>query len=82
MLSQELDVGIEYSELLKKIMQTRVGIAEDGISYQGVSKHLQFQPVIKEEVQAEDFEAAVKKNSARIPKEKANRSICSLSFCS
>lgn len=39
----------------------RVGVPDDGISYQGVTKHLQFKLVFEEKVQAEDFETAVKK---------------------
>lgn len=41
--------------------KTRVGAADDGITYQGITKHLHFQLVFEEKPQVEDFETAVKK---------------------
>jgi hypothetical protein len=53
----------------EKHAKTRVGTADDGIAYQGNTKHLQFKLVFKEEVQAEEFRFAVKK----IPQEYRKR---------
>ena len=46
-----------------------MGAADDGIAYQGITKHLQFQLVFKEKYQAEDFETTVMK----IPRENGKR---------
>jgi hypothetical protein len=43
--------------------KTRLGVPDDGISYQGVSAHIQFKMVFKEEFQAENFYSSVKKIS-------------------
>lgn len=45
----------------EKHAKTRVGTADDGIAYQGITKHLQFKLVFREEAQAEEFRTAVKK---------------------
>lgn len=45
----------------EKHAKIRVGAADDGIAYQGITEHLPFQLVFKEEHQAEDFETAVKR---------------------
>jgi hypothetical protein len=45
----------------EKHAKTRVGVTADGISYQGITKHLQFKLVFREETQAEEFETAVEK---------------------
>lgn len=53
----------------EKHAKVRVGTADDGIAYQGITKHLQFQLVFEEKPQAEDFETAVE----RIPLEYRKR---------
>ena len=45
----------------EKHAKTRVGIADDGISYLGITKYLQSSLVFKDEALAEDFETAVEK---------------------
>jgi hypothetical protein len=45
----------------EKHAKTRPGVADDGISYQGITKHLAFKLVFAEEAQAEAFRTAVKK---------------------
>jgi hypothetical protein len=45
----------------EKHAKTRVGIADDGIAYQGITEHLQLKLVFKEEAQAEEFRSVVKK---------------------
>jgi hypothetical protein len=44
----------------EKHAKTRVGVADDGILYQGITKHLQFKLVFEEKPQAEEFRTAVK----------------------
>jgi len=56
--------------------KTRLGVSEDGILYQGVSSHLQFQVVFKDENQAEDFETAVKKIPLEYRKRKRTDEEC------
>ena len=41
--------------------KTRVGVPDDGISYQVIINHLQFKLVFKGELQAEDFKIKLKK---------------------
>lgn len=45
----------------EKHAKTSLGVADDGISYQGITKHLRFKLVFKEEAQAEEFRTTVKK---------------------
>eukprot|EP01031_Cornospumella_fuschlensis_P029375 gene29375-35460_t len=58
----------------EKHAKTRVGIADDGIYYQGITKHLQFTLVFKEEAQVEEFRSTVKK----IPREYRKRKFVDL----
>ena len=53
----------------EKHAKTRVATAGDGIYYQGITKHLQFTLVFKEEAQVEEFRSTVKK----IPQEYRKR---------